>query len=155
MWAAPGGAHSRAMTTTGTSTDNRSTILDIYAAFGRGDIAGVLRGVADEVDWGLDPADPLVAAVPWLARVTTKDEVATRYFGGAGGDLDWHAFEPLAVGQDGDQVVSAIHVHFTVKATGRTVDALEAHHFTFGPDGRIAAYRPILDSAALLAAFGA
>jgi ketosteroid isomerase-like protein len=139
---------------TTTTTDHRSTVLDMYAAFGRGDIGAVLAAIAENVDWGLDPASPVVAAVPWLARVTTKAEVGSRYFGGVGGDLEWHAFEPLAVGQDGDQVVTALRVHFTVKATGKTVDELEAHHFTFGDDGRIVRYRPILGTEAFIAAFG-
>jgi len=44
-------------------------------AFGRGDIAGVLDAIADDPDWGLDPDAAVVAAVPWAARVRTRDEV--------------------------------------------------------------------------------
>lgn len=139
---------------TTTTTDHRSTVLDMYAAFGRGDMDALLAGIADEVDWGLDPESPIVASVPWLARVTTKAAVASGYFAGVARDLEWHAFEPLAVAQDGDQVVSALRVHFTVRATGRTVDVVEAHHFTFGDDGRIVRYRLITDTAAFIAAFG-
>jgi ketosteroid isomerase-like protein len=139
---------------TTTTTDHRSTVLDMYAAFGRGDMDTLLAGIADEVDWGLDPASPIVESVPWLARVTTKAEVAASYFAGVGRDLEFHAFEPLAVAQDGDQVVTALRVHFTVKATGRTVELVEAHHFAFGDDGRVVRYRLITDTAAFIAAFG-
>lgn len=133
--------------------DPRSTVLEAYAAFGRGDIAGVLAAVADEPDWGLDPDAPVVAAVPWAARVHTRDEVASVYFAGVAGDLEWHGFEPLAVGQDGDHVVAVLRAHFTVRATGKAIDALETHFFTFGPDGRIIRYRPIIDTEAFIAAF--
>jgi ketosteroid isomerase-like protein len=137
------------------NSDHRSTVLGIYAAFGRGDIAGVLSAVGDEPDWGLAPDAAVVAAVPWLAHVSTKDEVGSRYFAAVAGDLDWHAFEPIAVGQDGDHVVAVVRTSFTVRATGKAVDALETHFFTFGPDGRIASYRQILDTAAFSAAFTA
>jgi ketosteroid isomerase-like protein len=140
---------------TTTSSDHRSTVLGIYAAFGRGDIAGVLSAVGDEPDWGLDPDAAVVAAVPWLGRVNTKDEVGSGYFAGVAGDLEWHAFEPMAVGQDGDHVVAVLRASFTVRATGKGIDALETHFFTFGPDGRIARYRPILDTAAFIDAFTA
>ena len=136
-----------------TETDYRSIVLGIYGAFGQGDIPAVLAAVADEPDWGLDPDAPIVSAVPWLARVHTRDEVGSVYFAGVGTDLEWHAFEPLAVGQDGDHVVAAIRAHFTVRATGKTVDDLETHFFTFGPDGRIARYRPVVDTAAFIEAF--
>jgi ketosteroid isomerase-like protein len=133
--------------------DHRSTVLGMYAAFGRGDMVGVLSAVGDEPDWGLDPDSLVVAAVPWLARVSTKDEVGSGYFAAVAAGLEWHAFEPLAVGQDGDHVVAAIRASFTVRATGKRVDALETHFFTFGSDGRIARYRPILDTAAFIDAF--
>ncbi len=42
-----------------------------------------------------------------------------------------------------------------MKATGKTIDALETHFFTFGPDGRIVRYRPIIDTAAFIDAFTA
>jgi ketosteroid isomerase-like protein len=153
---APTGAYldnNAAMTTP--DSDHRSTVLGMYAAFGRGDILGVLSAVGDEPDWGLDPDAAVVAAVPWLALVNTKDEVGAGYFAAVAADLEWHAFEPMAVGQDGDHVVAVIRASFTVRATGKVVDALETHFFTFGRDGRIARYRPILDTAAFIGAFTA
>lgn len=137
------------------NSDHRSTVAGIYEAFGRGDIAGVLAAVGDEPDWGLDPDASVVAAVPWLARVSTRDEVASGYFAAVAADLEWHAFEPLAIGQDGDHVVAVLRASFTVRATGKTVDGLETHFFTFGTDGRIVRYRPILDTAAFIDAFTA
>ena len=49
---------------TTTTTDHRTTVLDMYAAFGRGDMDALFAGIADEVDWGLDPESPIVASVP-------------------------------------------------------------------------------------------
>ena len=91
-----------------TNSDHRSTVAGIHEAFGRADIAGVLSAVGDEPDWGLDPDAPVVAAVPWLAHVSTRDEVASGNFAAVATDLEWHAFEPLAIGQDGDHVVAVL-----------------------------------------------
>ena len=134
-------------------TDHRSTILGVYEAFGRGDMDHIAAQIADEVDWCLDPSDPVVQAVPWLANVTTKGEVMSQYFGSVGTQLAVHAFEPHAVAQDGDQVVTALRIAFTVKATGKSIDVLECHYFTLGDDGRIVKYRPILDTQAFIEAF--
>lgn len=136
-----------------TTSDHRSTILQIYGAFGTGDLPSIMERIADEVDWGLDPAAPVVAAVPWVARVTAKEEVASVYFAGVGGTLEVNGFEPLAVAQDGDHVASVLRTSFTVRATGKRIEGLECHFFTFGSDGRITAYRPILDTAAFIEAF--
>jgi ketosteroid isomerase-like protein len=136
-----------------TTADHRSTILQIYQAFGTGDMPAIMERIADKVDWGLDPDAPVVKAVPWARRVTTKEEVASVYFAGVGSTLQVDAFEPLAVAQDGDHVASVLNAGFTVRATGKRITAMECHYFTFGPDGRIVAYRPILDTAAFIEAF--
>lgn len=91
-----------------TTADHRSTILQIYQAFGTGDVPAIMERIADEVDWGLDPEAPVVKAVPWAGRVTTKEEVASAYFAGVGSTLQVEAFEPLAVAQDGDHVASIL-----------------------------------------------
>lgn len=141
------------MSDTHTHTDHRSTVLELYAAFGRGDLDGMAATIADSVDWGLDPRDPVVKAVPWLANVRTKDEVFAGYFFHVGNDLDVTAFEPYAIAVDGDNVVTALRIAFTVKATGKSIDVLESHWFTLGADGRIVKYRPILDTQAFVEAF--
>lgn len=142
--------HTRGMTG---PADHRSTILGLYGAFGKGDLSTIAAAIADEVDWGLDPGAPVVAAVPWAARVTTKEQVLSVYFAGVAGTLDVTRFEVLAVAQDGDHVASVLQTGFVAKATGKSIDALECHFFTFGREGTIVAYRPILDTAAFIAAF--
>ena len=127
-------------------SDNRETVLRLYEAFGKGDLESVLAEVADEVDWGLEAGHPALDVAPWLANVRTKSEVPG-YFAGLGGSAEFHDFHPIFVAADGDQVVSLIHEDFTVRATGKHVVTTAVHHFTFGEDGRIARYRPIVDSA--------
>ena len=126
-------------------SDNRETVIGLYEAFGRGDLDGVVAAVADNVDWGLEPGHPALEVAPWLANVGTKNELSG-YFGGLGEAAEFHDFHPIAIGTDGDHVMSLVHEDFTVRATGKHVVTTAAHHFTFGPDGRIARYRPIVDS---------
>ena len=140
------------MSTTQTKSP-RDTILGVYEAFGRGDLPGILAAIADEVDWGVDPDAPVAKAVPWLARLRTRDEVAARYFAGVVGDLEWHDFRPVAVAVDGEQVVSVIDEDYTVRATGRRVRTVAVHHFTVGADARIVRYRPIVDTEAMITAY--
>jgi ketosteroid isomerase-like protein len=136
---------------------NTDTITDIYAAFGRGDLASILERVAARVDWGVDPALealPGAKAVPFLRHSTTPDEVAERYFGAIASSVDFLAFEPRAVLGDGDRVVSVIDASWTVRSTGVRLDLEEVHHFQFDGDGRIRRYRLHVDTARVIAAFG-
>lgn len=127
-------------------SDNRETVIRLYGAFGRGDLEGILAEVADDVDWGLEPGHPALDVAPWLGNVRSKAELPA-YFGGLGEAAEFHEFRPIAIGADGDHVVSLIHEDFTVRATGKRVVTTAVHHFTFGHDGRIIRYRPIVDSA--------
>lgn len=120
--------------------------MGIYEAFGRGDLEGVLAAVADDVDWGLEPGHPALEVAPWLANIRTKAE-APGYFGGLAEAIEFHEFRPIVVAADGNHVVSLIHEDFTVRATGKHVVTTAVHHFTFGPDGLVVRYRPIVDSA--------
>ena len=127
-------------------SDNRETVIRLYEAFGKGDLDSVLAEVADDVDWGLESGHPTLEVAPWLGNVRSKAEVPG-YFAGLGGAVEFHDFRPIAIATDGDQVVSLIHEDFTVRATGKHVVTTAVHHFTFGDDGRIVRYRPIVDSA--------
>ena len=126
-------------------SDNRETVIRLYEAFGRGDVEGILADVADDVDWGLEPGHPALEVAPWLANVRRKGELLN-YFGGLGEAAEFHDFHPILMAAEGDHVVSLVHEDFTVRATGKHVVTTAVHHFTFGPDGRIARYRPIVDS---------
>ena len=139
--------------------DHVQTISDVYAAFGRGDLAHVLERIAPEVDWGFDPRlleeVPAAKAVPWLRHSTTRAEVAEQYFAAIAANADFDRFDVVSVMGDGDRVLAILEVAFTVKATGVRVAAEESHHFLMDADGRIARYRNGLDTARVIAAFGA
>ena len=52
---------------------NIKTIMSVYEAFGRGDVAAILDAVTDDVDWA---AEATGTAAPWYGIRHGKDAVA-------------------------------------------------------------------------------
>jgi ketosteroid isomerase-like protein len=122
---------------------NVKTVQEIYAAFGAGDVPGILAKLAEDVDWeygGQGPSD-----VEWLQRRRGRDAVGG--FFQALGALEFHKFAPKEIIDGGDVVVALIDIEITVKATGkRFVEEDEIHVFRFGPDGKVARFRHGIDT---------
>ena len=140
----------------GDMSDHITTIQEVYAAFGRGDLPAILDRIEDDPDWCQDLPDdvPGAKAVPFLRHVTTKAEVAETYFGNVGSTMEFHSFVPVRFFADGDDVVVLLDLEVTVRATGRRIELHEVHHFTMSDQGRIARFRSYLDTALLVDAFG-
>jgi uncharacterized protein len=130
--------------------DGRERILAVYEAFGRGDLPAVLDAVADQVDWGVERDNPVVAAVPFLGNVQTRDEVASKYFAGLARTVEFTKFQPLVVAVDGNDVVAVIAEGFTNSNTGKAVETTAVHHFTLDDNGNIVRYRPFVDTHAFI-----
>ncbi|MBT9554708.1 MAG: nuclear transport factor 2 family protein [Myxococcales bacterium] len=122
---------------------NLATVQTIYAAFGRGDVPTILGTLSDDVDWetgGLDHG------IPWL-RPGRGRQAVVRFFESLGA-LEFEHFEPHTLLADDRTVVALCHLRLRVKATGKTiVESSEPHIWTFGPDGRVAAFRHAADTA--------
>jgi ketosteroid isomerase-like protein len=130
-----------------------ATVQSIYAAFGRGDLPAILATLADDCDWDLSrPRLAAAATVPWMRRFRGKAEVPG-FFAALGGTADVRVFSPEQFFADGDRVVVKVHEEYAVKSTGRALVMDAIHTFTFGPDGRVTAFRPIYDTAEAFAAY--
>jgi ketosteroid isomerase-like protein len=137
------------MTNTLTPTE---VIGNVYEAFGRGDLDGLLSYVHPEVEWCQTEAG---ATHPVLERGRgTGHDAVRNYFAAVGQHMAITKFAPRVIAADGDTVVSVIDVEFADPAVGKTVAFSEAHVFTVR-DGKIVHYFPILDTAATAPAFGA
>ena len=134
---------------------NQQTVQDIYAAFGRGDIPAILDRLAPDVRWDHlpDGSGAQRHAVPWLAERTGPDEVAG--FFAALTALEFHTFAPQMILGAGDTVVALIDEDLTVRATGERFRDVTAHVWTFGPDGRVVAFRHLVDTAKHVEAYAA
>ena len=126
----------------------RDTVKAIYEAFGRGDVAFILRQLRDDVEWEHDAVD---RGIPWILPGRGRDNVE-RFFGVASSDLEPRAFEvrDLLEGEDTVAVVAA--VHWIVKKTGRDLRDYEVHLWTFDREGRVARMKHFIDTAGHLAA---
>jgi ketosteroid isomerase-like protein len=128
---------------------NVETVQAIYEAFGQGDIPPILDRLAEDVEWDLDaPSYGIPIYEPGVGR-----DHARRFFELLG-DLEFSRFEPTNFLSGGDQVAVPIHVAVTVKATGRTAEALEIHLWTFGDDGKVRRFFHAIDRHAFVQAYG-
>ena len=135
-------------------SDPATTIQEIYAAFGRGDLDAVLNRVAPETDWcwAIPEAVPGGKAVPFMRNLRTREEVGETYFGSVASQLEMHGFLPKQFFVDGNDVAVVLEIEYTVKSSGRRLQLDEMHHFTV-VDGQVVRYRPYLDTASLVEAF--
>ncbi len=125
-----------------TSAANVATVAAMYEAFGQGDIPAIVERLADDVDWEAGRTDD--HGIPWLRPGRGKDHVMS--FFGTLADIDFKRFEPKTIAGTGDVVVAIIELEAMVRSTGRPVDDLEVHVWTFGADGKVQSLRHVVDT---------
>jgi uncharacterized protein len=130
--------------------DNLKTIHQVYAAFGEGDIEGVLGMLTDDVRWST-PGPPDV--IPYAGLRTGHDQVAG-YFKAFGEAVETTEFEPQTFFAQDDMVVVLGRYAFRVVGTGNAVDNDWVHTFKL-TEGKISVFEGYEDSAAVVAAFTA
>jgi len=119
-------------------------IKDIYAAFGRGDIATILASMTDDVSWEFEAP----AALSWSGVRHTPGEAAGFFSGLAAEQSDPH-LEMTEFFSSDNAVAAFGRYQATVRATGIRVDTPVAHYFQFR-DGKIARYINVINSAAFV-----
>ena len=115
------------------------TVEAIYAAFGRGDIPGILAALREDVEWEHDAVDH---GIPWLMPRQRRAQVAG--FFEALRALDFHRFEPILA--DDTMAAAVIHIEIAVRATGRVISDVELHLWTFDAQGKVARFRHVADT---------
>ena len=130
------------------SDDNVKTVQGVYEAFGRGDLAIILDGLADDVDWGSEAAS---TEIPWWG-VRHGKEATADFFAQLAANEELLEFTPLVMLGEGDDVLSLVRYRAKAKNTGKTVDMEIHHHFRFR-GGKIARYRGSEDTLQTLSAF--
>jgi uncharacterized protein len=130
-------------------------VQTMYAAFGRGDIAGILSHLTEDIDWSInvDPAAPGAKGVPDFRPFRGRGEVQT-FFQLLGSDLEFHGFEPQAFFANENEVAVRVLMDMTIRKTGRRLKLESMHVFTFDASGRISRFREYLDTLAAAAAWG-
>ena len=132
---------------TQTVQGNTQKVKDLYAAFGRGDMPSVLEAIADDAEWVLPgPAD-----FPMAGTYRGKQAVQG-WFGTLVENIEFHAVEPREFIAQGDKVVVLFYREGTMRRSGRTFAAHDAHVFTLR-DGKITRHEAIEDTAAEVVAY--
>ena len=121
---------------------NIKTIMGVYEAFGRGDVAAILDTVTSDVDWAAE-ADPAVA--PWQGVRHSQGAVAA-FFADFGATMEVEEFTPVSIAANDTDVLSVVQFRARSRATGKTA-AMNLHHFFKFRDGKIAYYRGTEDTA--------
>jgi ketosteroid isomerase-like protein len=136
-----------------TTTSHAGTVTAIYDAFGRGDVAGILSHLSEDVTWDVteEPWTPHAAEVPWLIPRRGHAEVAE--FFAIAGAWQYERFELLDLLTSDTQVAAEVRLVADLPNGGR-LDEVVMHLWTFGQDGSVIALRRMLDTAAHIAAAG-
>ena len=130
------------------TTQHLDAVARLYAAYGRGDIAGVLAELTDDVDWAAEASS---RTLPWYGPHLGKSAVPS-FFEAIAANLDISEFEIVGMTANDTDVVTTVHWTFTVKATGKSASMYMQHWWRF-VDGKIAFFRGSEDSEQSVAAF--
>ena len=127
--------------------DSTRIVQQVYEAFRRGDIPGLLGMLSDDIEWHV----PTIENVPFSGSRQGRERVK-QFF-----DLLAQAQDNLNldmsefIGQ-GDRVVALGHYAWRVKTTGRNYESDFAHLWTVR-GGKLAAFKEFTDTAAAAAAY--
>jgi len=126
---------------------NLDVVRRMYAAFGRGDLEGILASLDPQVTWRTPGA-------PYLPTAGLRHGIPAvrEFFGLLLNTLDIADFQPEDFLAAGDKVVVLGTSREGPKGSGRLVDFRWVHVFTFR-NGRIAAFEEPADVSELVAEF--
>jgi len=127
-------------------SDLISKVKEIYAAFGRGDIATILASLTDDVRWEFEAP----AELSWSGIRRSPQEVGG-FFSGIAAEHAEPKLEMTEFFSTDDAVAAFGRYQATVKATGIRVDTPVAHYFKFR-DGKIVRYINVINSGAFVEA---
>ena len=126
--------------------ESLQVVKDGYAAFGRGDLPGLLALMADDVEWRA-PGPGLPLAGTYRGR----DGVGS-FFQKLAQEAEILEFQPREFLADGDRVLVVGSERARVRSTGRTVEIDWVMSFTVR-DGKVAAFQEFYDTKALADAY--
>ena len=137
-------------TETRAAAPNAAAVAEVYAAFGRGDVAAILDQLTEDVAWDVWPRHYAQQAdVAHLRARRGPAEVAEFFVEISGWTV--RAFDVQDIIGTGRQVVAQVHAEFELPDGGRIHDE-ELHLWTFDDQGRVCAFRHYCDTAKHIAA---
>ncbi len=113
------------------AAENKATVEGAYAAFGQGDIPGVIGVNAPDAVWVIHSMTPALSG-----EYKGPDAIGS-FFQTIGDNIEISEFSMNVVAADGDLVVAVGDETYTQKATGDKVSGPLIHLWTFGADGKV------------------
>ena len=106
------------------SASNADVVQSMYAAFGRGDVAFIMAGLADDIEWDVFNFSNhgQLSGVETLKARRGKDAVAG-FFTALMAEYDAVSVAPVNVLTGGSQVAVVVRASLTCKATGRKYES--------------------------------
>jgi uncharacterized protein len=127
------------------SQKNKQVVKELYAAFGRGDIAAVLALVAEDVNWRLP------GTVPHYSGSYKGPNGVADFFRELDANIGVELFEPRDFVAEGDRVLVIGWSRGRVKSSGRIFDNRWVMAFSVH-DGKVTKFEEYADTQALAAA---
>jgi hypothetical protein len=121
--------------------ENLETVKRLYAAFGTGDLKGLLGTLDADIEWAVP------GSAPWSGEGRGHEHVQ-RFFEAFGTSASLKTFEPRSFLTDGDKVVVTGYEEGTARNTGRAWKAHFTHVFTVA-GAKITAHREYVDTQAI------
>jgi uncharacterized protein len=118
------------------SHENIEAVRRVYAAYGRGDVDGVLAELAEDVDWAAEAAS---TSAPWFGRYRGKGEVPG-FFKEIATSVEVTEFDIVGFTSNDTDVIATIHWSYRVTATGKTAAMYMQHWWRFD-HGKIVFFR--------------
>lgn len=135
-------------------SNNLSTVQQIYAAFGQGDIPAIIEHLDDNVQWeSWADNSAQKAGVPWLKSQQGKAG-AMAFFQCIGSMLQIKEFQILNLMEGGNQVAVEFILEADVPGTGGHFRDEEMHLWTFNEAGKVTRLRHYTDTHKHLKAAG-
>lgn len=125
------------------AAEHVAAVQQAYAAFGRGDVEGVLALLAEDAVFDSNAAQP---PAPWFATFRGREDIR-RFFHLLAQGAEFQRFEPTAFVASGDLVLAVVRVRFTIRATGKVVEDEHVHAWRVGPRGKLLGVRHHVDTA--------
>ncbi len=130
------------------------SIQNLYAAFGRGDIATIIGQLDEDVVW--NNSGVASKECPWNGNFNGKANVPG-FFKAVGENLDFETgvFEPRTFVESGNTVAVVLRLESTLKKNGKQLKNDSVHIWTLNDKGLVKRYQHFNDTAQELAAWKA
>jgi ketosteroid isomerase-like protein len=131
------------------SDKNLAVVQQIYQAFGRGDVPGIMEHIADDLrGFGVVSESK---EVPWHMQITRKSDVPS-FFQALVAECEFTRFEPRDFAVGGDHVYSTVSYDVTLRRNGKKLHFDNTmHRFTL-KNGRVVEWRGTEDTARVVKA---